>query len=53
MAYIDYGRKRIGMGESFKQGEDIGADFEQIRDFYADKRGPRPRQESTIRPQMR
>ncbi|MBY6204815.1 lysophospholipid acyltransferase family protein [Halomonas denitrificans] len=53
MAYIDYSRKQIGIGESFVPGEDIETDFEQIQDFYSDKRGRRARNESTIRPRPR
>lgn len=53
MAYIDYGKKEIGKGESFVPGEDIDRDFERIRGFYADKRGHRPTQESAIRPKAR
>lgn len=50
MAYIDYPRKQIGIGDSFLPGESIESDFERIRDFYADKRGRWPEKESTVRP---
>ncbi|WP_169751189.1 lysophospholipid acyltransferase family protein [Wenzhouxiangella marina] len=53
MAFIDYRRKQIGLGDSFLPGEDIETDFEQIRAFYADKRGRWREKESTIRPQER
>ena len=53
MAYIDYERKRIGIGGAFVPGDDLEADFRQIREFYADKRGRFPEQESAIRPKSR
>lgn len=53
MAYIDYGRKEIGMGDSFVPAADITTDFDRIRDFYSDKRGKCQEKESTIRPQER
>jgi 1-acyl-sn-glycerol-3-phosphate acyltransferase len=52
MAYIDYGRKQVGMGEAFLPGDDIEADFGRLREFYADKRGKFPEQESAIRPRQ-
>lgn len=53
MAYIDYPRKQVGMGASFVPCDDLEADFERIRRFYADKRGRFPDKESTIRPRAR
>lgn len=53
MAYIDYSRKHIGLGESFVPSENIEADFQKVRAFYADKRGRFPEKESTIRPRAR
>ncbi|HKL53955.1 MAG TPA: lysophospholipid acyltransferase family protein [Wenzhouxiangellaceae bacterium] len=50
MAYIDYGRKQVGIGGAFMPGDDLETDFRRLRDFYADKRGRRPQQESVIRP---
>lgn len=53
MAFIDYGKKQIGMGVLLVPGDNIERDFERIRDFYADKRGKCPDKESTIRPRPR
>lgn len=53
MAYIDYPRKQVGLGRTFTPGEDLEHDFQQIRDFYADRRGRYPAQESDIRPRQR
>jgi len=50
MAYVDYGCKQVGIGGAFLPGDDIEADFRRLRDFYADKRGRYPEQESAIRP---
>ena len=36
MAYIDYGKKRAGLGPSFMPTGDIKKDFGIIRDFYKD-----------------
>ena len=48
MAYMDYENKRVGIGELLYPGEDIEADFTRIRQFYADKRGRNPENESLI-----
>lgn len=53
MAFIDYGRKTAGVGPAFIPGNDLEEDFQQIRDFYADKQGRYPQQESTILPRKR
>jgi len=53
MAYIDYPRKQIGIGQSFLPSDDIDGDFRRIKQFYADKRGRFPDKESTIRPRAR
>ncbi|MEZ4236026.1 MAG: lysophospholipid acyltransferase family protein [Myxococcota bacterium] len=47
--YLDYGRRRAGLGFSFLPSGDIAADMDKIRAFYADKRGRFPEQESDIR----
>jgi 1-acyl-sn-glycerol-3-phosphate acyltransferase len=49
MAFLDYGKKQVGMGGMFYPKDDIEADFEYIRQFYKDRRGKRPDQESLIR----
>ena len=46
--YLDYGNKRAGLGFSFVPTGDVKSDMERIRQFYADKRGKFPEEESTI-----
>ena len=48
MAYMDFGNKQAGTGKLFYPGEDIEADFAQIRQFYAGKRGKNPENASLI-----
>jgi 1-acyl-sn-glycerol-3-phosphate acyltransferase len=48
MAYIDYPRKRAGLGPAIMPSGDIEADFEIFRAFYADKVGLHPDQKGTI-----
>jgi 1-acyl-sn-glycerol-3-phosphate acyltransferase len=40
--YLDYSRKKAGLGFSFVPTGDVRSDMERIRDFYADKRGKFP-----------
>jgi 1-acyl-sn-glycerol-3-phosphate acyltransferase len=47
--YLDYSRRRAGLGFVFHPTGDIKSDMERIRAFYADKRGKFPEKESTIR----
>lgn len=42
LAYVDYPRKRVGLGPAIMPTGDIEADFELIRAFYADKVGHHP-----------
>ena len=49
MAYLDYGRKQVGIGGMFFPGDDIDVDFGKIAEFYKDKRGENPENESLIR----
>ncbi len=42
MATLDYGRKEIVVSPPFHPGDDLEADFEHIRAFYAGKTGKRP-----------
>jgi 1-acyl-sn-glycerol-3-phosphate acyltransferase len=53
MAYIDYPRKLVGIGESFVPSDDLEADFSKIQAFYADKQGRYPEKESSIRSKSR
>jgi 1-acyl-sn-glycerol-3-phosphate acyltransferase len=49
MAHLDFGNKRIGFGTVLVPSEDIEADFVKIREYYKDKRGKSPGNESLIR----
>lgn len=46
--YLDYERKRAGLGFTFLPSGDIRADMDRVRAFYADKRGKFPDQESEV-----
>lgn len=48
MAYLDFGRKQVGLGGTFYPGDSIEKDFEKIRDFYKGHRGKNPANESLI-----
>jgi len=48
MGYLDYGQKQVGLGGTFYPGDDIEAVFSQIRQFYKDRRGKYPENESLI-----
>ncbi len=47
--YVDYGRKVVGISLGFTPTGDIEADFERIREFYADIKGKYPEKQSDIR----
>ena len=49
MAYLDYGKKQVGIGGAFYPGDDIDEVFVRIRQFYQDRRGKHPDKESRIR----
>jgi 1-acyl-sn-glycerol-3-phosphate acyltransferase len=49
MAYLDHGKKQVGIGGVFYPGDDIEAVFAQMRRFYRDRRGKYPSKESQIR----
>jgi 1-acyl-sn-glycerol-3-phosphate acyltransferase len=49
LAYMDYGKKQVGIGGAFYPGSDIEVTFDQIREFYKDRRGKYPDKESLIR----
>jgi len=42
LGYIDYQKKRGGVGPSFIPTGDIDADMNKIREFYSDKKGKYP-----------
>ncbi len=48
-AYGDYKRKMVGVGAQMIPSGDIRADFEIIRQFYADIQGKHPEMQSDIR----
>jgi 1-acyl-sn-glycerol-3-phosphate acyltransferase len=48
LGYLDHGRKQVGIGGAFYPGNDIEADFNQIRQFYKNKQGKIPENESLI-----
>lgn len=48
LAYIDYPRKRTGLGPAIMPSGDIEADFEIFRAFYADKVGQHPEKAGTV-----
>ena len=50
MAYLDYGRKEIGMGGVFRPGDSLDECFETIRTFYAGRQGRNPENRSLIQP---
>jgi len=49
MAYLDFAHKQVGVGGLFYPGEDIEADFEHIRRFYANRGGHNPEKASPIK----
>ncbi len=44
LGYLDYARRRGGFGPSLRATDDVRKDMDQIREFYADKRGKYPAQ---------
>jgi len=48
LGYLDHGHKQVGIGGAFYPGNDIEADFNLIRQFYKNKRGKIPENESLI-----
>lgn len=49
MAYIDYGRKEVGMGGTFMPGDDRDADYACIRAYYEGRQGKFPEKAGDIR----
>jgi 1-acyl-sn-glycerol-3-phosphate acyltransferase len=39
MSFLDFGRKQGGFGPALHPSDDLTADMDEIRDFYADKQG--------------
>ena len=46
--FVDYGRKRTGIGPSLMPTGDVAADMDIIRDYYADITAKYPEQTSLI-----
>lgn len=49
LAYLDAPSRTVGWGPTFSPSEDIGADMDRIRAFYADKKGIKPDQATVPR----
>jgi len=49
LGYLDFGKKRAGMGVALTPSGDLRADMDKIRAFYADKDGKFPEKKSDIR----
>jgi 1-acyl-sn-glycerol-3-phosphate acyltransferase len=49
LGYLDYSRRRGGFGPEIVPTGDIAQDMDEIRAFYADKRGRHPELEGEIR----
>lgn len=49
LAFLDYGRRRCGVGELLEPTGDVAADMDRIRAFYRDVRGRYPKREGTPR----
>jgi 1-acyl-sn-glycerol-3-phosphate acyltransferase len=53
LAYIDYGRREVGLGGAFMPSDDRDADFAKIRAFYAGRQGRYPHKQGEIRARSR
>lgn len=49
LGYLDYARKRGGVGDAFIPGDDLDADVERIRRFYSTVQGKYPERFTNIR----
>ena len=49
MGYLDYSRKRGGLGPALIPTDDLCGDMDEIRAFYADKRGLHPERIGEVR----
>lgn len=49
MGYLDWGKRQVGIGGMFYPVEDIEANFARIREFYKNRHGKFPENESLIR----
>jgi 1-acyl-sn-glycerol-3-phosphate acyltransferase len=48
LAYIDFGRKAVGVRDYVMMSGDVEADLQRLREHYADKRGLHPQQAARI-----
>jgi len=48
LGYLDYGKKKLGVGTTLYPCGDIKKDFEIIREFYRDKTGLRPENQGPV-----
>lgn len=49
LGYVDYRKKKIGIGKIFMPTGDRDKDFELVKDFYSDKVGKYPEKQGEIR----
>ncbi len=49
LGYLDYGRRRGGLGPLLRPTGDVAADMDVVRAFYADKRGRYPEKQGPVR----
>ena len=49
MSFLDYERKRGGIGPAFMPTGDVVRDMDAVRAFYADKRGKYPAEFGPVR----
>ena len=49
LGYLDWGKKRLGVGATLYPTGDIRRDFQSIRDFYKDKSGLRPENQGPVK----
>jgi 1-acyl-sn-glycerol-3-phosphate acyltransferase len=49
LGYVDYKKKKMGIGRIFTPSGDKDKDFAQIKDFYSDKSGKHPGNQGEIR----
>jgi 1-acyl-sn-glycerol-3-phosphate acyltransferase len=49
LGFVDYSTRRAGLGPLLHTTDDLTADMDRMRAFYADIRGLKPEQESTVR----
>lgn len=48
LAFIDFGRREVGVGAMLKPTGDVGVDFDALRAFYSTKTGRHPDQASPV-----